>query len=57
MAIGYQITAVKLGLAAVPALGGVLAERLGAASIAPFLLVVAVIMFALHEASLAHRSL
>jgi fucose permease len=50
-AIGYQITAVKLGLAAVPALGGVLAERWGTSAIGPFLFVVAIAGFLLHEAA------
>jgi fucose permease len=50
-AIGYQITAAKLGLAAIPALGGVLAERLGVESIGPFLIAVSVAMFLLHEAT------
>jgi fucose permease len=48
-AIGYQITAVKLGLAAIPALGGVLSERLGVESIGPFLFAVSVAMILLHE--------
>ena len=51
-AIGYQITAVKLGLAIIPALGGVLAENLGVESIGPFLLAVSIVVFLLHEATL-----
>ncbi|MBN1641371.1 MAG: MFS transporter [Anaerolineae bacterium] len=50
-AIGYQITAVKLGLAAIPALGGVLAARWGTATIGPFLFAIAVAAFLLHEAA------
>jgi fucose permease len=50
-AIGYQITAVKLGLAALPALGGVLATQWGTAAIGPFLSVVAIAGFLLHEAA------
>lgn len=48
-AIGYQMAAVRLGLAAVPALAGVLVERVGVASVGPFLFVVAVGMVALNE--------
>jgi predicted MFS family arabinose efflux permease len=55
-AIGYQITAVKLGLTLVPALGGILAENLGVASIGPFLWVIAVAMFAVHEVTLRVRT-
>ena len=49
-AIGFQITAVKLGLAAIPAAVGVLAEALGLEIIGPALFVIATIMFLLHEA-------
>jgi fucose permease len=48
-AIGYQMAAVRLGLAAVPALAGVLSERVGVGSIGPFLFVTAVAMVALNE--------
>ncbi len=51
-AIGYQMTAVRLGLSLIPALGGVLSERLGIASIGPFLFAVAALAFFLHEATL-----
>jgi fucose permease len=50
-AIGYQITAVRLGLALIPALGGVLAENLGVGSIGLFLLAISVVMFLLNEAA------
>jgi len=49
-AIGYQMAAVRLGLAAVPALAGVLVERVGAGSVGPYLFAVAVGMVALNEA-------
>jgi len=48
--VGFQITAVKLGLAAIPAAVGVLAEALGLEIIGPALFVIATIMFLLHEA-------
>lgn len=55
-AIGYQITAVKLGLAAVPALGGVLAARWGVDTIGPFLAAVSIVSFLLHEATIRASS-
>lgn len=48
-AIGYQQAAVRLGLAAIPALAGFLAERSGVEIIAPFLFAVAIFMFVQHE--------
>lgn len=50
--IGYQMTAVQLGLSLIPALGGVLSRRLGIASIGPFLFAIAALAFFLHEAAL-----
>lgn len=50
-AIGYQMTAVRLGLSLIPALGGVLSERVGVVSIGPFLFAAAVLAFLLHEAT------
>jgi fucose permease len=50
-AIGLQVAAASLGLAALPGLGGVLAENLGLESIGPFLVVLAVIMVLLHESA------
>ena len=49
-AIGFQMTAVRLGLAAIPALMGVLAEAFGLETIGLCLFVVAVVMLLLHEA-------
>jgi fucose permease len=49
-AIGFQMTAVRLGLAAIPALMGVLAEAFGLETIGLCLFVVAVAMLLLHEA-------
>ena len=54
-AIGFQMTAVRLGLAAVPALGGVLAEAFGLEIIGPFLSAIAVAMFLLHEATVPRK--
>jgi fucose permease len=48
-AVGFQITAVKLGLAIIPALGGVLAEACGLEIIGPFLFVISIAMLLLHE--------
>ena len=50
--IGYQGTAVKLGLAAVPALAGIMVEGMGAQVIGPFLVVLSVVAMFLHEVSL-----
>jgi len=54
-AIGFQITAVKLGLAVIPALGGVFAEAFGLEIIGPFLFVIAIAMFLLHEATVPRK--
>ena len=50
--IGYQGTAVKLGLAALPALAGIMVEGMGAQVVGPFLVVLSVVALLLHEASL-----
>jgi fucose permease len=54
-AIGFQVAAASLGLAALPGLAGVLAENVGLETIGPFLLAVAIVMFLLHEATLSGR--
>jgi fucose permease len=48
--IGYQMTAVRIGLAAFPALAGVLVEWVGVGSLGPYLFAVAAAMVALNEA-------
>jgi fucose permease len=48
-AIGFQVAAASLGIAVLPGLGGVLAERAGLETIGPYLVVLAVGMFLLHE--------
>jgi fucose permease len=48
-AIGFQVAAASLGIAVLPGLGGLLAERLGLEIIGPFLLVLAVLVLVLHE--------
>jgi fucose permease len=48
-AVGIQVSAASLGIAALPALAGVLAERIGIDSIAPFIVVVAVITLVLYH--------
>jgi fucose permease len=48
-AIGFQVAAASLGIAVLPGLGGVLAERVGLETIGPYLVVLAVGMFLLHE--------
>jgi hypothetical protein len=48
-ALGYQMTAVRLGLAAFPALGGVLIARLGVSSLGPYLLITAIVVVVLNE--------
>jgi len=50
-ALGYQMTAVRLGLAAFPALGGVLVARLGVSSLGPYLLITAILVVVLNEAT------
>jgi fucose permease len=49
--IGFQLASVRLGLAAIPALAGVMAVAYGLEIVGPFLFVVAIVMFLLHEAS------
>jgi fucose permease len=54
-AIGFQVAAGGLGIAALPGLGGVLAERLGLDMIAPFLLALSLLTLLLYEGSLLLR--
>ncbi len=48
-ALGFQMAFARLGLASVPALCGVLADAWHVSVIAPFMVAVAVAMFAMHE--------
>jgi len=48
-AVGIQVSAASLGIAALPALGGVLAERIGIDTIAPYIVVIAVIVLVLYQ--------
>jgi fucose permease len=48
-AVGIQVSAASIGIAALPALGGVLAERIGIDSIAPFIAAIAVITLVLYQ--------
>jgi fucose permease len=48
-AVGYQIAAAALGIALVPALAGVIAARWTLELLAPFLLLVGLVMIATHE--------
>jgi fucose permease len=50
--IGFQLASSRLGLAVVPAIGGVLAESMGLEIIAPFLFFSAIVQFAVHELTL-----
>ncbi|MBN1815099.1 MAG: MFS transporter, partial [Anaerolineae bacterium] len=54
-AIGFQIALGGLGFSLLPALAGVLAEQMGLEIIGPFLLVVSVAMFLLHEVAARRR--
>jgi fucose permease len=54
-AIGYQQAAVRLGLAAVPALAGSLAEAWSLEVTDLFMLGVALVMFVLHEETVRHQ--
>ncbi len=47
--IGYQVAAASLGIAFMPGLAGILAERISLEITGPFLVAVALIMFLLHE--------
>ena len=47
--MGYQMTAVRIGLAAFPALAGALVEWVGVGSVGPYLFAVAVGMVVLNE--------
>jgi len=51
-AIGFQVSAAGVGIAILPALLGVLVARLGYGVITPFILVLAVLVFVLHEVTL-----
>jgi fucose permease len=53
--IGFQLASSRLGLAVIPALAGVLAVPLGLEIIGPFLFVIAVAQFLLHELTLVKR--
>ena len=55
-AIGLQVAAASIGLGVLPGLAGVLAENLGLETIGPFLLVVAIAMFVLHESTIPRGS-
>jgi fucose permease len=48
-AIGFQVAAASLGATFLPALAGVLAERVGLEVIGPFLLGASAVLFLLHE--------
>ncbi len=54
-AIGFQVAAASLGIAALPGLAGVLAESIGLEIIGPFLLVASIVMVLLHE-MIVHRT-
>jgi fucose permease len=54
-AVGYQMTAVKIGLSAFPALAGALAEHIGVGAVGPLLLAIAVAILVLYV-SLARAS-
>jgi fucose permease len=51
-AIGFQLASTRLGLAAIPALGGLLAAAHGLEIIGPFLFAVSITLFLVHEATL-----
>jgi len=55
-AIGFQITAVRLGIAVIPTVAGVLAEDFGLEIIGPFLFVISIAMFLLHEATIRQKA-
>lgn len=53
--IGYQFSAAALGSALLPGLGAALAERIGLEVIPPFLLIIAVLSFFIHEWLIIHE--
>jgi hypothetical protein len=53
--IGLQVGAASLGVALVPALGGVLAEQLSLEVIPPFLALAGLVLLALHEGLVGGR--
>lgn len=55
-AIGFQIGAASLGIAVLPGLAGVLAERLGLEIIGPFLLAASIVVFFLNAAIIPRQS-
>ena len=54
-AIGFQVSAASLGIAALPGFAGVLAQRSDLEVIGPFLLVASVVMFLLHEVAVGRE--
>ena len=52
-AVGFQISASTFGVASLPALAGVLGERLGLNAIPVLVLVCALLFLALHEVMVA----
>ena len=48
-AIGFQVGAASLGIAVLPGLAGVLAQRIGIEIIAPYMVVASIVAFVLHE--------
>ena len=48
-AVGFQVSAATLGVAALPSLAGLLGERVGLSAVAPQILVCAVVFAGLHE--------
>ncbi len=47
--VGFQVGAASLGIALMPGLGGMLADRFGRPVIAPFLVVITLLMLLVHE--------
>lgn len=52
-AVGFQVSAATVGVAAIPSIAGFAGERLGLAAIAPLILGVAVLLAVVHEALIA----
>ena len=48
-AVGFQVSAAMLGAAAIPAAAGLLAERLGLEAVARFAVLLAGLLWAVHE--------
>ncbi|HEX8914018.1 MAG TPA: MFS transporter, partial [Humisphaera sp.] len=50
-AVGFEVSAATVGIAVVPGIGGVLAQRVGLEAVPPFILTITLLLLVLHEAT------